>query len=327
MWYKRRYFLFVFIVAFSAIVMPTAANAIPSGVGEYMARLASGQLYTYYKDADKPVLPEASAEESVESVEESLLPENAIAVQAFNFSRYEPGETPKLLLANETAFSVDLSKVRTKKPTKKAVLIVHTHGTEAYLSDGADYYIDGDDFRTTDRERNVVAAGDAFAEVLTAAGFEVYHDRTMFDEGSYEQAYTKSRKAMARWLEEKPQIGYIIDIHRDSIESDGGESIKTYCQVGDGSVAQVMLVVGTDEAGATHPDWEDNLSLAVLYQKSLNKHPTFARPVYLRRASYNQQLSSGGLLLEIGSAANTVEEAKAAAVLAAECFVDLFNNE
>ncbi len=327
MWYKRRYFLFVFIVAFAAIVMPAVANAIPSGASEYMARLASGQLYSYYKEADKPLiaLPELSEELSESSSEESLLPENAVAVQAFNFSRYEAGEAPRLILANETSFSVDLNKTEAVFPAKKAVLIIHTHGTEAYLPDGADYYLDGDSFRTTDRAQNVVAAGDAFANRLTQAGFEVFHDRTMYDEGSYEQAYTKSRKAMKRWLEEKPQIGYIIDIHRDSIESDSGESLKTLCDIDGADTAQVMLVVGTDEAGATHPAWAENLALAVQYQKSLNSYPTFARPVYLRSASYNQQMSSGALLLEIGSAVNTVTEAKSAAVLAAECFIAMFS--
>lgn len=87
-----------------------------------------------------------------------------------------------------------------------------------------------------------------------------------------------------------------------------------------------MLVIGTDAAGANHGAWRNNLSVGAKYQQYLNEHPTFARPVYLRRASYNQQLCVGSMLLEVGSAANTLGEAKAAARLAGEVFCTLYDD-
>ncbi len=330
MWYKRRYYLFIGIMLAVALTVPTAAEALPDSVAEYMARLASDNLYSFYLDGDKPIsVPEFSIDVPLESiVDESsteALPEDAVVVQALNFSRYEVGESPKLLFANETDFSVDATVLGTAKIEKKAVLIVHTHGTESYLPDGAEYYIEGEEFRSTDTSANVVAAGDVFAATLRSEGFTVYHDRRMFDEASFDKAYAASRAAVKEWLASHDDIGYVIDIHRDSIEDNEGRSLKTYCEIDGRGAAQVMLVVGTDEAGANHPAWADNLALAVQYQKSLNRYPTFARPVYLRSASYNQQLSSGSLLLEIGSSANTLEEAKRAAELAALCFSALFS--
>lgn len=331
MWYKRRYFIFIPVMLVLALTVPTAVEAIPDSAAEYMARLASNQLYSLYSETDKPpesVEPPLSSEEPMISSEETSeeLPENAIAVQAFNFSRYEEDETPKILLANETEFVINPTTVSTPQTKKAAVLIVHSHGTESYLPTNVGYYIEGEEFRSTDIEQNVIAAGEAFAETLRSAGFKVYHDKTMYDEGSYETAYAKSRAAVKKWLSEHEDIGYVFDIHRDSIENNDGHALKTICRVNDESMAQVMLVVGTDEAGATHPDWHKNLALAVKYQKQMNHFPTLARPIYLRSASYNQQLCEGSLLLEIGSSANTVEEAKRAAVIAAECFAKTINN-
>ena len=40
----------------------------------------------------------------------------------------------------------------------------------------------------------------------------------------------------------------------------------------------MMFVVGTDEAGAIHPGWRDNLGLAVRLQTALNReHPNLMR--------------------------------------------------
>ncbi len=326
MWYKRRYLIFVAMVLTVSLTVPTAVDAIPDSAAEYMARLASDRLYSFYLDStDKPAVEseESFTVSEVISVDEesnSELPENAVAVQAFNFSRYEADEVPKILFANETAFTVNANALTSPSTKKAAVLILHSHGTESYLPAGAGYYIEGDEFRSTDTTQNVVAVGEAFARTLRSLGIVVYHDTTMYDEKSYESAYAASRAAAKRWLAKKDDIGYIIDIHRDSIEDNDGRALKTRCYIQGQECAQVMLVVGTDEAGATHPNWEQNLALAVRYQKQLNTHPTFARPIYLRSASYNQQLSTGGLLLEVGSAANTLDEAKRAAVAAAEQF-------
>ncbi len=330
MWYKRRYFIFISMLLAVTLTVPMMVDAIPDAAAEYMARLASDKLYSFYLEDKPPAVsrpPEVSDDSSADSsAEESatVLPENAVAVQAFNFSRYEADETPRVLFANETKFSVVASTLPTPTTQKASVLIVHTHGTESYLPAGAGYYIEGEEFRSTDRTANVVAAGEAFAEALREAGIVVYHDKTMYDEGAFDAAYTKSRAAVKRWLETNPDIGYVIDIHRDSIEDDNGHNLKTLCRVNGEECAQVMVVVGTDEAGAVHPNWRDNLALAVRYQKELNAHPTFARPIYLRSASYNQQLSAGALIIEIGSAANTVEEARKAATVAAQCFARLF---
>lgn len=335
---NSRELIAVFLAAALAFAAVPVANALPARAEEYLLRLATGTLYIPYTalGADKPQEDAVSTAPNDKSENESTpaadtpdpIPQDAIAVQAVNLSRLEPTDTPTLLLSNETAYSADLAALAKKELAipKGSVLIVHTHGTESYLPDGAEYYTEDEDFRSTDTSENVVAVGEAFAEVLRAEGIQVYHDTVMYDESSFNNAYTASRTACKKWLEQHPDIGYIIDIHRDAVTDAEGKVKKTLCTVNGTKSAQVMLVIGTDEAGANHSGWENNLALAAKYQELLNRYPTLARPIYLRRASYNQQLCAGSMLLEIGSGANTLAEAKTAARLAAKSFVLLYRS-
>lgn len=85
-----------------------------------------------------------------------------------------------------------------------------------------------------------------------------------------------------------------------------------------------MFVVGTDAAGAVHPSWQDNLSLALPLQSRMSGDvPELFRRINLRSESFNQQLSSGYMLLECGSCANSLDEAQRAARLFATEFAKI----
>ena len=126
---------------------------------------------------------------------------------------------------------------------------------------------------------------------------------------------------MKGYLEKYPSIRFVIDLHRDAIElADGSRKKPVFESFGEKS-AQLMFVVGTNAAGANHPDWQENLSLALVVQNEISKdYPQLFRSINLRTASFNQQLSSGYMLLECGSAANTLKEAENAAELFATGF-------
>ena len=80
-----------------------------------------------------------------------------------------------------------------------------------------------------------------------------------------------------------------------------------------------MIVVGTDAGGAEHSGWRQNLTLAVALQSALNAAcPTLARPIALRSSRFNQQLTPGSLLVEVGSHGNTLQEALTAGRLFAQ---------
>ncbi|MBQ4327278.1 MAG: stage II sporulation protein P [Clostridia bacterium] len=212
------------------------------------------------------------------------------------------------------------------KSKKPLVLIVHTHGTEAYTAEGADGYNDtGNLWRSNDVKENVVAVGAVMAQVLEENGIPTLHCQIMHDKESYNDAYTYSAATIKKYLKQYPSIKYVFDVHRDAIISSDGTLVKGVTQIGGESVAQVMCVAGSDFKGADYPHWEANLAFALKLRAVLNeKDPTLCRPVYLRGAAYNLQYTNGGsLLLEIGSSGNTLNEAKRAAVLVAEALAKL----
>ena len=193
------------------------------------------------------------------------------------------------------------------------VLIVHTHGSEAYTPDGTDTYVATGECRTTDTEKSVVRVGDEIAKVLTEMGLTVVHDTGLYDYPEYNGAYDRSLAAVEDWLAQYPTIQVVLDIHRDALIGADGTVYKPITTINGESCAQVMLVMGSN-ALYDHPGWLENLALAVQVQKEMNTlWPTLARPIGLRENRYNQQTAPGAMLVEVGSHGNTLQEALAAA--------------
>ena len=193
------------------------------------------------------------------------------------------------------------------------VLIVHTHGSEAYTPDGTDTYVATGECRTTDTEKSVVRVGDEIAKVLTEMGLTVVHDTGLYDYPEYNGAYDRSLAAVEGWLEQYPTIQVVLDVHRDALIGADGTVYKPITTINGESCAQVMLVMGSN-ALYDHPGWLENLALAVQVQKEMNTlWPTLARPIGLRENRYNQQTAPGAMLVEVGSHGNTLQEALAAA--------------
>ena len=193
------------------------------------------------------------------------------------------------------------------------VLIVHTHGSEAYTPDGTDTYVATGECRTTDTEKSVVRVGDEIAKVLTEMGLTVVHDTGLYDYPEYNGAYDRSLAAVEDWLEQYPTIQVVLDVHRDALIGSDGTVYKPITTINGEKCAQVMLVMGSN-ALYDHPGWLENLALAVQVQKEMNTlWPTLARPIGLRENRYNQQTAPGAMLVEVGSHGNTLQEALAAA--------------
>ena len=250
-------------------------------------------------------------------------------IPAVSLSQYTLDDIPVIKVIDQTGYSPDVSEYEDSVITggsiisdKPTVLIYHTHGTECYSPSST--YTDGCEFNTTDTDKNVVAVGDCLSECLEELGICVIHDRTMYDKDGYTTAYSRSKKAVKEMLAAYPSIKYVIDIHRDSVESEGKQA-KTVTLF-DEECAQLMIVVGTDAGGSGHKAWKVNFANAVRLQKTMNEYyPTLARPIYLRTASFNQELCEGALLIEVGSCGNTLEEAKKAASLLAMSLKNAFD--
>lgn len=183
------------------------------------------------------------------------------------------------------------------------VLILHTHGSEAYsMPQGQEYTASGD-FRTTDTEKNMIRIGDEIAAVLSAYGISVLHDREIHD-SDYNSAYDESYDSAEAYLQKYPSISFILDIHRDAISDTGGTQYKVVSKE-DPKAAQLSIVLGSN-----YDAWMDNLRLASAVQsRLLQDRPTLMRPIIVRSCGYNQSLCNGFLLVEVGAAGNSLDEA------------------
>jgi stage II sporulation protein P len=190
------------------------------------------------------------------------------------------------------------------------VLILHSHATESYTRQEGEDYVADSEYRTQDTDYNMVAVGALLAQQLQDRGIRVIHDRQLHDYPSYNMAYTNARASVERYLEENPSVCLVLDLHRDAALNSDGSQFATSATVNGVASAQLMLVVGTDCISDSHPHWEENLSLAMKLQVLLEqKNPGLTRPNLLRGCVFNQDLSSGMLIVEVGTAGNSLAEA------------------
>ncbi len=248
-------------------------------------------------------------------------------------SPYNAGDNfGKVYLKNSTGANINIEALlnakcgfTVEKSTEPQVLIMHTHTTESYILHDSDYYTENDASRSTESDKNMVAVGNAFEKILTDAGIGVIHDTTIHDHPSYTGSYSRSAQTVSADLKAYPSIKVVIDIHRDAITREP-DKVKPIAKVNGKNVAQVMLVMGSQTGSVTgHENWQENLKFALKYQEKMEEmYPGLARSLMLRSSKYNQNLTTGSILLEVGSEANTLSEAKAAAELAAKALVELF---
>ena len=199
--------------------------------------------------------------------------------------------------------------------TAPQVLILHTHGSEAYTMPKGQEYVSTGTCRTSDTTCSVVRVGDEIASVLSAYGISVLHDRTLYDDPLYEGAYTRSLEGIETYLEKYPSISFILDIHRDAVEDAQHRQYKLISQE-DPNAAQISFVMGSN-----HDGWQENLKLAVAVAEAIKAdHPTVMRPITLRNSNYNQHKSLGSMLVEVGAAGNSLEEALNSARIFADGF-------
>ena len=312
---RKAAFAMLLFISFSFLAY--ASGAIP-------VRFTEADAASAEQEAPEMELPSASAvPEPTESpiVTPEPTPTNSPAPTE------TPGPTPGVsiiattitsadILDNDTYYNVDPDELLAggfSLPIPAGgyqVLIIHTHATEAYAPTADDPYDTSGEYRTTDPAHSVIRVGEELAGALSAYGLSVLHDTNLYDYPSYNGSYARCGEAIERYLEAYPGIRLVIDLHRDALGDD--EVIyKTLADIDGVEAAQLMFVMGTD-VNFEHPDWRENLSLALTLQGAVSaRYPTLMRPVVLCDSRYNQQLCPGSLLLEVGTSGNTLAEALA----------------
>lgn len=203
--------------------------------------------------------------------------------------------------------------------TEPTVLILHTHSTESYTKSG-EAYRETAAWRTADENYNMLSIGAQVQAALRENGITAIQDRELHDYPSYNGAYTRTRETIRAYLDAYPTIRLVLDLHRDAA-GEGGNQMRTQAAVDGQKSAQLMLVIGTN-----YDSYEDNLSLALKLHAQLEAQCSgITRPLQLRAARFNQDLSAGSLLIEVGAAGNTHAEAALAAGELAKAITALAN--
>lgn len=211
--------------------------------------------------------------------------------------------------ARENAESIEIAE------DAPSVLIYHTHTWEAYEMTETTMYQPTETWRTKDDTCNMIRVGEELARELTAQGFRVTHDTTAFEPPLLSSAYTRSLDMLMERREAGERYDYYFDVHRDAYSGlvNGANGVEK-----DGEqAAYVMLLVGkgTGSTGSgfdERPDWPKNLELAEKITRRMNEDtPGIAREVKIKSGRFNQHISTGALLIEIGNNKNTLDEALA----------------
>lgn len=212
--------------------------------------------------------------------------------------------------------------------SEPTILVYHTHTTESYTLLDVGYYTESLSSRIDDNSRNMVRVGDELCKYLEEMGFGVIHDTEIHDE-KYTGAYSHSRKSVEKYLEEYPSIEITIDLHRDDITYDDGTMVKPTATINDKKAARMMIIAGAEYGSVeNYPDWEYNLRFALAVQnKVASMYDGLMRPILFAERKYNMDETKNSFLLEVGTTANTLDEACYSARLFATALGELLKEE
>ncbi len=293
----------------------TAPEEMPQTAPEEAAQVA----VQHVRMSDAPQ-PDAAVTGRDPSPPDVNVEQAEAAAQPLTFS---PAEAEAISISGGCTYPVDRqalllrpSQLDVSREGPK-VLIVHTHSSEAYTQEAGFTYTESDPLRTGDAAYSVIRVGDEIAAALAARGIETLHETALNDYPSYDGAYARMEETIRGYLAQYPSIQLVLDVHRDAALNTDGSQLDFSCTLPDGArCAQVMLVVGTDEGGLYHPEWEENLANALKLQALLMRQTDgLCRSIDLRTERFNQHLTHGSLLAEFGAAGNTLSEALRAAQL------------
>ncbi len=281
--------------------------------------------------ADNPPKEETPEKDKDEllSAEQAIAPENRQPIEEFQFASSSTASNyfcygagcirNATYYANDEMLSAASGEVDFKVKLgsdEPQVLIMHTHTTESYERFDAGFYDVNFPTRSTEPEKNVIAVGKILCETLNKNGICAVAASEYHDYPEYDNSYSRSAETVKEYLEKYPSIKIVLDIHRDGMEREDKTRIKPTVVIDGKKAAQIMIICGADDGTMNMPNFRENLKFAVrLQDESERLFPGLARPLYFAYRHYNQNLTTGSLLIEVGSEASTLDEAKYTAEL------------
>lgn len=208
---------------------------------------------------------------------------------------------------------------------KPVVYVYQTHSYESFLPllKNAD---SPQEAYVTDPRANMIAIGKKLAAELEQRGIGVIHETTkmqplLLKKGlEHQDAYQLARTLAVTALEEHESLKYLFDLHRDAARRE-----ETTVVINGVPYARLAFVIGKENR-----NFEENLYLAKqLHHLLEKKYPGLSRGVIgkkgpLTNGVFNQDLSGGAVLIEVGGVDNTLKELYRSVEALADVFADYY---
>lgn len=199
--------------------------------------------------------------------------------------------------------------------SKPKVIIYHTHSSESYQP-----YTESN-FHRLEETGTVREVGNVMASELNRLGVAVVHNKTIHDNPSYNESYTRSMETITALIEKYPTAEVIIDLHRDAAAYTGnvGETLN----ISGDTVAEYKLVVGQNN---------DNYKQLMAFANKVNSaadklYPGFSGRIIEKEYRYNEYVADKYLLLEVGNNQNNIAEVKKTGLYFARVLADVLEEE
>lgn len=186
------------------------------------------------------------------------------------------------------------------------ILIFHTHSQEKFEDS------------TDDDSTSILGVGDYLTELLTGKGYNVIHDRSVYDyvDGKLDRskAYTYAEQGIESILESNPSIEVVIDLHRDGV----ADTTHLVTEVDGRQMAKIMFFNGISYSNVKgninylyNPYRDDNLAMSLqMHLIGEAYYPGFLRRNYINAYRYCLHERAKSMLIEAGAQTNTFEEVK-----------------
>ena len=186
------------------------------------------------------------------------------------------------------------------------ILIFHTHSQEKFADS------------TDDDSTSILGVGDYLTELLTGKGYNVIHDRSVYDyvdgKPDRSKAYTYAEQGIESILESNPSIEVVIDLHRDGV----ADTTHLVTEVDGRQMAKIMFFNGISYSNVKgninylyNPYRDDNLAMSLqMHLIGEAYYPGFLRRNYINAYRYCLHERAKSMLIEAGAQTNTFEEVK-----------------
>ncbi|MDK2802823.1 MAG: stage II sporulation protein P [Oscillospiraceae bacterium] len=281
-------------------------------------------------DSDTPI-------ETIQSKDISTPPQGSGIIER---KTLKAGTTPNFLELSKNSYLKNLTKLPIENIKKvmnstpsfilkntpdPQVLIISTHATESYQPTTEKWYDPAYNSRSRDNSQNVTLVAETISKEIEKKNIGVIVDKTQHDYPSYNGSYNRSENTIKKYLKQYPSIKVVLDIHRDAIEN-SEKKIRTapIANIDGKNAAQIMLISGADDGKMGYPNYMENLKFSINLQNQISKdYPNLARPMSFSYKKYNQHLTTGSVLIEMGGHGNSLEEALYAGELVGKSVANL----